>query len=230
MPSPAATIERFGAAHVLCNNAGVLVGGSAWTIDPERWRWIVDVNLLGVANGIRSFVPQMISQGEGHVVNTASAAGLLTGPGMSPYFATKHAVVALSESLQYDLALSGHPVGVSVLCPEWVSTRIGESDRNEPPGLPPTTDDPAAAFMREVVLGAVAGGLDPAEVAGMVFEAISSGRFYVLPHPTTLPLAQRRWATIESGEAPTLPFGPDEAQSDAGSDSSAVQGGSRGSS
>ena len=225
-----ATIERFGAAHVLCNNAGVAVGGSAWTVDPERWRWIIDVNLLGVVNGIRSFVPHMIEQGEGHVVNTSSAAGLITGPGMSPYFATKHAVVALSESLHYDLTLGGHPIGVSVLCPEWVRTRIGESDRNEPAGLPLATEDPSAAFMREVILGAIAEGLDPAEVADMVLHAVRSGQFYVLPHPTTLALAQRRWATIESGEAPTLRFGPDATQSDAGPVASVVQGGSRGSS
>src|ERR687898_3089557 len=102
----AAAFERFGTAHVLCNNAGVGVGGLAWTVPADRWRWIVDVNLLGVAHGVRAFVPRMIEQGEGHVINTASAAGIITGPGMSPYFATKHAVVALSESLHFDLQLT----------------------------------------------------------------------------------------------------------------------------
>ncbi len=131
----ASTFERFDTAHVLCNNAGVGVGGLSWTVPADRWRWIVDVNLLSVAHGIRAFVPRMIEQGEGHVVNTASAAGILTGPGMSPYFATKHAVVALSESLYFDLHLVGAPVGVSVLCPEWVRTRIAESERNRPDGV-----------------------------------------------------------------------------------------------
>src|SRR4029453_18795380 len=128
----AATFDRFGAAHVLCNNGGVGVGGLAWNVPPDRWRWAVDVNLLGVARGIRAFVPRMIEQGEGHVVNTASSAGILTGPGMSPYFATKHAVVGLSESLHFDPQLTGAAVGVSVLCPEWVRTRIAESERNRP--------------------------------------------------------------------------------------------------
>jgi len=131
----AATFERFGTAHLLCNNAGVGVGGLTWTVPADRWRWIVEVNLLSVAHGIRAFVPRMIDQGEGHVVNTASAAGVLTGPGMGPYFATKHAVVALSESLHFDLQLTGAAVGVSVLCPEWVRTQIADSERTRPPGV-----------------------------------------------------------------------------------------------
>src|ERR687897_616721 len=138
----AAAFERFGTAHVLCNNAGVGVGGLAWTVPADRWRWIVDVNLLGVAHGIRSFVPRMIEQGEGHVVNTASAAGILTGPAMSPYFATKHAVVALSESLHFDLQLTGGAVGVSVLCPEWVRTNIADSERNRPEEVAPAEAAP----------------------------------------------------------------------------------------
>jgi NAD(P)-dependent dehydrogenase (short-subunit alcohol dehydrogenase family) len=131
----AATFDRFGTAHLLCNNAGVGVGGLTWTVPADRWRWIVEVNLLSVAHGIRAFVPRMIDQGEGHVVNTASAAGVLTGPGMGPYFATKHAVVALSESLHFDLQLTGAAVGVSVLCPEWVRTQIADSERTRPPGV-----------------------------------------------------------------------------------------------
>src|SRR5690606_27659568 len=152
----AATFDRFGAAHVVCNNAGVGVGGLAWTIPADRWRWIVEVNLLSVAHGIRAFVPRMIEQGEGHVVNTASAAGLLTGPGMSPYYATKHGVVALSESLHFDLQLVGAPVGVSVLCPEWVRTQIADSERNRPDGVGemaplPGEGGDAAPVMREFV-------------------------------------------------------------------------------
>ena len=123
----AAAFERFGAAHVLCNNAGVGVGGLAWTVPADRWRWIVDVNLLGVAHGIR-VRPRMIEQGEGHVVNTASAAGTSAGPAMAPYYATKHGVVALSESLTSTCSSTGRRRGVSVLCPEWVRTDIGDAD------------------------------------------------------------------------------------------------------
>ena len=202
----AATFERFGTAHVICNNAGVATGGLSWTIEPERWKWLVDVNLLGVAYGISAFVPRLVDQGEGHVVNTASAAGLLTGPGMAPYFATKHAVVALSESLLFDLQLSGSPVGVTVLCPEWVNTRISESERNLPPEIAgmAESDDPSTTFMRETILGMVSGGTDPADIATLVCDAVKNDTFYVLPHDTTLPIAKQRWATIEAGEKPAM--------------------------
>jgi NAD(P)-dependent dehydrogenase (short-subunit alcohol dehydrogenase family) len=204
----AATFERFGTAHIVCNNAGVGVGGLTWTIPADRWRWIVDVNLMGVAHGIRAFVPRMIEQGEGHVVNTASAAGVLTGPAMSPYMATKHAVVALSESLHFDLQLTGAPVGVSVLCPEWVRTNIAESERNRPgdvsemaglPGMPE-----GEPVMREFVQSLVASGIDPDEVAGMVVDAVRSGRFWILTHDTTLAFAKRRWDAIASDGQPVL--------------------------
>lgn len=210
----AATFDRFGTAHVVCNNAGVGVGGLAWTVPADRWRWIVEVNLLAVAHGIRAFVPRMIEQGEGHVVNTASAAGLLTGPGMSPYYATKHGVVALSESLHFDLQLVGGSVGVSVLCPEWVRTQIHESERNRPadvgemPGVPAAGGDgegggPAPA-LGDFIRGLIDSGLDPADVAGMVVDAIRTGRFWITTHPTTVPTAQRRWDAIASDGRPVL--------------------------
>ncbi|HEX6236586.1 MAG TPA: SDR family NAD(P)-dependent oxidoreductase [Acidimicrobiales bacterium] len=204
-----ATFDRFGTAHVVCNNAGVGVGGLAWTVPADRWRWIVEVNLLAVSHGIRAFVPRMIEQGEGHVVNTASAAGLLTGPGMSPYFATKHAVVALSESLHFDLQLVGAPVGVSVLCPEWVRTQIHDSERNRPDGVGemaplPGEGGDAAPVMREFVRSLVDNGLDPADVAGMVVDAVRSGRFWITTHPTTVPAARRRWDAIASDGRPVL--------------------------
>lgn len=199
-----ATWDRFGGAHVVCNNAGVAVGGRSWEIPADRWRWIVDVNLLGVAHGVRAFVPRLIEQGEGHVVNTASAAGLLTGPAMAPYYATKHAVVALSEALHFDLAVSGTTgVGVSVLCPEFVQTRIGESSRN----LPEDVDGTPVAGMEafgEAIRGLVASGIDPAEVAEQVLDAVLARRFWVLTHPTTLDAARRRWDAIAAGDQPTL--------------------------
>lgn len=204
----AATFDRFGTAHVVCNNAGVGVGGLAWTVPADRWRWIVEVNLLSVAHGVRAFVPRMIEQGEGHVVNTASAAGLLTGPAMGPYYATKHGVVALSEALFFDLQIVGASgVGVSVLCPEWVRTRIHDSERNRPDGVDEvpgivTEDGETAPGMRDVVQGLVAGGLDPAEVAGAVLEALRTGRFWITTHETTIPAAQRRWAAIADDGRP----------------------------
>jgi NAD(P)-dependent dehydrogenase (short-subunit alcohol dehydrogenase family) len=203
-----ATFDRFGATHVLCNNAGVGIGGLTWTMPADRWRWIVDVNLLGVANGIRAFVPRMIEQGEGHVVNTASAAGIVTGPGMAPYFATKHAVVALSEALYFDLQImGGGGVGVSVLCPEWVRTNIADSERNRPSEVAAAdgpVDEETWANVRAFMEGLVAQGLDPAEVAGHVVDAIRSGRFWILTHPNTLDLARARWDAIAGDRQPVL--------------------------
>lgn len=195
----ATAVEQFGAVHVACNNAGILVEGLAWEVPADRWRAIVDVNLLGVAHGIAAFVPRMIAQGEGHIVNTASAAGLITGPGMAPYFATKHAVVATSEALAFDLQIMGlsDAVGVSVLCPEWVRTDLVK--RHAPPaGAPPGP-------IHEMLAAAVATGVDPADVAAIVADAIRTGRFWVLTHPTTLGYAQQRWDTIAADGRPTLP-------------------------
>jgi NAD(P)-dependent dehydrogenase (short-subunit alcohol dehydrogenase family) len=202
----AATFDRFGTAHIVCNNAGVGVGGLAWTIPADRWRWIVEVNLLAVAHGIRAFVPRMIEQGEGHVVNTASSAGILTGPGMSPYFATKHAVVALSESLHFDLLLTGGAVGVSVLCPEFVRTNIADSERNRPPEVEEVEPTPGvdAEAMRGFLAGLIDAGLDPAEVAGTVVDGIRAGRFWIFTHATTVPPAQRRWAAIAEDGQPSV--------------------------
>jgi NAD(P)-dependent dehydrogenase (short-subunit alcohol dehydrogenase family) len=207
----AATFEAFDTAHIICNNAGIGTGGLAWTVPADRWRWIVDVNLLGVANGIRAFVPRLIEQGEGHVVNTASSAGILTGPGVSPYFATKHAVVALSESLYFDLELAGGgTVGVSVLCPEWVRTNIADAERNRPPevaeAVPPPGDPQMAApeTMRAMLQSLVDTGMDPDDVAGMVVDGIRRGRFWILTHDGTLDRARRRWDAMASDGRPVL--------------------------
>jgi NAD(P)-dependent dehydrogenase (short-subunit alcohol dehydrogenase family) len=202
----AATVERFGSADVVCNNAGVVAGGLTWEVSPERFRWVVEVNLLGVANGIRAFVPRMLEQGAGHVVNTASAAGLITGPGMASYYASKHGVVALTEALANDLALSGHTgIGTTVICPEFVHTRIHEAERNLPADIaPPPVDDAEAAAGREMFGAMVTGGIPPAVVAEQVVAAVKADRFYVLPHDTTIDLARRRWAKIDAGERPFL--------------------------
>ena len=199
------TLDRFGAVHVVCNNAGVVAGGPSWEVPADRFRWVVEVNLIGVANGIRSFVPHLIAQGEGHVVNTASAAGLATGPGMASYFATKHGVVALTETLAFDLAMAGVTgVGCSVLCPEFVSTRIHEAERNLPPEVVrPPEDTEAVAQMRAMFNTFVETGMPPAEVAAKVVDAVRTRTFYVLPHETTMDLARNRWARIEANQPPS---------------------------
>jgi len=202
-----AALDHFGAVHLLCNNAGVVAGGPAWEVSPERFRWVVEVNLLGVAYGVRAFLPRMLEQGEGHIVNTASAAGLITGPGMGSYFATKHAVVALTEALANDLFLGGHTgIGTSVLCPEFVRTRIHEAERNLPAGVAPAVADTDEAAAGRAMFAAmvVDGGIEPSIVASEVIDAVKADRFYVLPHDTTLDLARKRWSKIEANERPFL--------------------------
>src|SRR3954471_7231696 len=155
------TLERFGAVHLIHNNAGVGSGGPIWTLTEADWAWVLGVNLWGVIHGIRAFVPLLVEQGEGHVVNTASMAGLISTPMMAPYNASKHAVVTISETLHYDLQLAGSPVRVSVLCPGVVQTRIHESHRNRPGGG--AAEPEAGAF--GMISQLVAGGIEPATVA-----------------------------------------------------------------
>jgi NAD(P)-dependent dehydrogenase (short-subunit alcohol dehydrogenase family) len=180
------TLERFGAVHVVCNNAGVSRGGPAWQVPLPIWNWTVGVNLFGLVHGIRSFLPHLIAQGEGHVVNTASVGGLVSGPWMSPYHATKHAAIAMSESLYHELAAIGSPVGVSVLCPGTVRTRIYEAYRNWPARYGPwpgAQDPPGLAEWRQSVQAGVESGADPAVIATAVRDAIVGNRFWVLTHP-----------------------------------------------
>jgi NAD(P)-dependent dehydrogenase (short-subunit alcohol dehydrogenase family) len=181
----AAAEAGFGPAWLVCNNAGVAGGGLSWEIPSSTWQWVLGVNMWGVINGIAAFVPGMVERGEGHVVNTASMAGLLASPGMAPYTASKHAVVGISETLYRDLELMGSGVGVSVLCPGFVNTRIGDAHRNWPSRLGPlpvAEDNPMAEVMREALQARLAGGTPPSEVAGKVFDAIAGRRFWVLPH------------------------------------------------
>jgi NAD(P)-dependent dehydrogenase (short-subunit alcohol dehydrogenase family) len=179
-----ATLERFGGVHVLCNNAGVSVGGPMWEHTLDDWRWVLGVNLWGVIHGIRTFVPIMIRQSEpAHVVNTASLAGLSSNPFLGVYNVTKHAVVTLSETLAQELALVGAPVKVSVLCPGFVQTKIADSNRNRPMDLADGADRLRPAEFEAAIRTAIATGLPPEAVAELVFAAIRDERFYVLPHP-----------------------------------------------
>ncbi|MGO9198799.1 MAG: SDR family NAD(P)-dependent oxidoreductase [Acidimicrobiales bacterium] len=205
-------VEAFGTAHVVCNNAGVGGGGPSWEIPLATWHWVIDVNMWGVVHGIRSFVPLLLEQGEGHIVNTASAAGLLTVPYMGPYAATKHAVVAITEGLSVELELAGGTVGASVLCPMWVHTRIHESDRNAPPDVLalPVTENIGTVDMRAVITAMVEGGLAPEVVAGKVVEAVKGKRFYVLPHEDVKASVIARAQRIANDESPMLALpGPD---------------------
>jgi NAD(P)-dependent dehydrogenase (short-subunit alcohol dehydrogenase family) len=176
-------LDRFGAVHLVHNNAGVGTGGPIWEVPEADWRWILGVNLWGVVHGVATFVPLLIEQGEGHVVNTASIAGLTTAPFLGPYNATKQAVVAISETLHKDLEAAGvSGIGVSVLCPGFVQTRIGESERNRP-SWAPEREVEGAEELRGAIQAMVAGGIPTAEVARQVFEAVRSNTFYILTHP-----------------------------------------------
>ena len=194
---------ELGTVHVLCNNAGV--AGNApvpiWETPFETWQWVIGVNLMGVVHGMRAFVPRMLATGdEGHIVNTASLAGLLTFPQGGPYAVSKHAAVIMTELLALQLAEVGAPIKVSVLCPAWVNTRILDDERNRPdhlrvePGMtfPPALRDELATSME-------ATGLDPADVAGQVVDAILTGRSYVLPNAEWTPAIGERATRIMAG-------------------------------
>ena len=193
-----ATFDRFGHVHVVCNNAGVAAGGGIDHISLDNWRWVIDVNLMGVVHGIRSFLPHIRSHGEGgHIVNTASMAGMQGGLGFSPYGASKFAVVSLSEGL--NMQLKPHGIGVSVLCPSYVRTKIGESGRNRPARygatLPLDPLSPAAAMVAEIARNLQA-GLDPADVAARVVAAIRDDRLYIFTHPGMRAEVEDRFAAI----------------------------------
>jgi NAD(P)-dependent dehydrogenase (short-subunit alcohol dehydrogenase family) len=200
-----AALDRFGAVHVLCNNAGV--GGFARieTLTLDHWNWVLGVSLWGVVNGLTAFLPTLLAQDEAHVVNTASFGGFFPTRGLGPYGAAKAAVVSLSESLHMELRDAGSAVGVTVLCPGPVATAIADDERNLPRGMVRRADlDPApetaarrdqnAAMMRE--------GKSPAEIAAMVLAAIRERRFYVHTAPELLPLLDERFDRIRAARNP----------------------------
>ena len=195
-----ASYEAFGNVHVVCNNAGVAAGGGIDNISLDNWRWVLDVNLTGVLHGIRSFLPHIRGHGEGgHFVNTASMAGMESGLGFSPYGASKFAVVGMSEGLAAQLRPLG--IGVSVLCPSFVRTRIGESGRNRPQRYGPTPsldpNSPAAAVVAEIT-SRLQAGLDPAAVAERVLDAIRNDELYVFTHPNMRGEVDERFAAIQA--------------------------------
>jgi NAD(P)-dependent dehydrogenase (short-subunit alcohol dehydrogenase family) len=210
----AAVQARFGAPHVVFNNAGVGGGGLIWEQSARTWEWVVGVNLMGVAHGVRVFTPMMLAAAqadpgyEGHVVNTASMAGLLNPPNMGVYNVTKHAVVALSETMYQDLRLVTEQVSCSVLCPYFVPTGIHQSHRNRPGELAeqaaPTLSQRVAQAMSTKAV--TSGKVSAADVAARVFEAMRERRFYIYSHPKAVETVRTRMEDILQGRNPSDPF------------------------
>ena len=195
--------ERFGAVHVVCNNAGVALAGPVWEHSLEDWRWLLGVNLWGVVHGIRSFVPRMLEKKTpGHIVNTASVAGLTSAPGLGVYNVSKHAVVTLSETLAKDLAMVGALIKVSVLCPGFVNTKILDSSRNRPAVFGPERERPAD--LEPIIRSLIAAGMSPADVAQHVLRAVEEERFYVLTHPDFTAQVKERCQDIVDGRTPSV--------------------------
>jgi len=197
-------LAKFGAVHLLMNNAGVASGSPNIRTKPQVWDWVVGVNLLGVAYGVSAFAPLMVEQGEGHIVNTASEAGLCATPMLGSYHATKYAVVGLSESLFMEL--DGTGVGVSCLCPELVDTKIFESGRNAPPatGIKAPPEIPISQI--EQFMSTVA--MDPRDVAGQIVYAVRANQFWVVTHQVTRARASQRNADFQEMRNPRSPYSP----------------------
>ena len=210
----AATLARFGAPNFVFNNAGVGAGGLIWEHTLKDWEWVVGVNLMGVAHGVRVFTPMMLAAAkadpawQGHIVNTASMAGLLNAPNMGVYNVTKHAVVAMSETLFQDLRLVTDQIGASVLCPYFVPTGITRSERNRPTDLQsdakPTRSQLIGQAMSDKAVSS--GKLSAAQIAQFVFDAVDEGRFYIYSHPKSLGSVQTRLEDIMASRNPTDPF------------------------
>jgi NAD(P)-dependent dehydrogenase (short-subunit alcohol dehydrogenase family) len=198
----ARSVAELKAVHLVCNNAGVAVSGAAWENSSAEWQWILGVNLWGVVHGVRAFAPRLIAHDEGHIVNTASVAGLISPSGMGAYCVTKHAVVALSESLHHDLRERGSRVGVSVLCPAYVPTGIADSRFSEPVVKSKERLAKEAALRKAVA----AGKLSAADVARAVVAAVKENRFYILTHPAIKGAVRARMEDVLEERAPRDPL------------------------
>lgn len=211
----AATLARFGAPNFVFNNAGVGSGGLIWENTLQDWEWVIGVNLMGVAHGIRVFTPMMLAAAaadpafQGHIVNTASMAGLLNAPNMGVYNVSKHAVVSMSETLYQDLALVTEQISASVLCPFFVPTGISQSHRNRPDehkaaGAKPTKSQLIGQAMSDKAVGS--GKVSAANVAQMVFDAMVANQFYIYSHPKSIASVQVRMEDVLMSRNPTDPF------------------------
>jgi len=202
------TFDTYGAVHLLFNNAGVAAGTTVWESSLADWQWVLGVNLWGVIHGIHFFVPRMLAQDtEGHIVNTASSAGLISHSGLGIYKVSKHGVVTLSETMALELAARGAKLKASVLCPEWVNTRIIDAERNRPQALQSALEEqhmsPEMAAMVQAMRQLIQAGLPASQVAEMVFDAIRQEKFYILTHPTTKQAVQLRMEDILQERMPT---------------------------
>lgn len=191
-----ATLDRFGKVHIIINNAGVALGGQPGQIPAQDWRWIVDINLMGVVHGVEIFTPILQMQGEGgHFVNTASMAGHVAAPGMAPYNATKYAVVGYSEGLKGELAADN--IGVSILCPAWVRTNIHNTSFGRPSGGPTLQEAQVDANYQNMA-SVIDSGLDPALVGGWVADCVEANRLYIFTHPDFAPAIEMKYAQIKA--------------------------------
>ncbi len=209
----AAVLARFGAPHLVFNNAGVGSGGLIWENSVKDWEWVLGVNVMGVVHGVRIFTPMMLAAAQqdaswqGHIVNTASMAGLLNAPNMGVYNVSKHAVVSLSETLYQDLSLVTDQISASVLCPFFVSTGISQSHRNRPSelrGSKPTKSQLIGQAMSEKAVSS--GKVSAADVAQLVFDGVASNQFYIYSHPKAIKSVQTRLEDIVQIRNPTDPF------------------------
>lgn len=203
------TIDACGAVHLLFNNAGVGAGSLLWTSTVADWQWVMNVNLWGPIHAIRAFVPIMLGQqSDCYIVNTASRAGLETGPGLGIYRMTKHALVSMSETLSHELKMINSSVGVSVLCPGFVQTKICDAHRNRPAELCGLDDrempSPMDTLLDQMMRSAVSNGMTPEEVADITFDAVQKRQFYILPDPETKQAAQLRMEDIVNERNPTF--------------------------
>ena len=200
------SVDAFGAVHLVCNNAGVFVGGNSWEVPIDDWQWVLGVNFWGVVHGLRSFVPLLLAHGEdAHIVNTASMAGLVSLPFTAPYCVSKHAVVTLSESLHHEMTMRGGKVGVSVLCPEVVATNIGACARNRPTAAgSPAAETPEQALVRSALEKSIEHGIPPEAIADRVLRAVRERRFYVLAEGDWRRATELRCEDLRQARNPTL--------------------------
>jgi NAD(P)-dependent dehydrogenase (short-subunit alcohol dehydrogenase family) len=199
------TVERFGAVHVVHNNAGVVLGGPVEKLSIEDWEWVIGIDLWGVIYGVKAFVPLIKQAGEGHIINTASTAGFSSGPTIGPYNVAKHGVVALTETLQRELWADKLDIGASVLCPGMVNTRIVESDRNRPADEHGAheTSEAEQEFQSGAARQLKKRGLDPNDVAQLILSAIREDRFWIVTHPDWLDVLKERVEGMTVGELKT---------------------------